>query len=43
MSRSQELMEDNEPKLEDMPDEVKLAQAEFKQSEADKQADENNK
>lgn len=43
VSRSQELMEDNEPKLEDMPDEVKQAQAEFKQSEADKQADENNK
>ena len=28
MSRSEEIMEDNTPKLEDMPEEVKKAQAE---------------
>ena len=35
-SRAEEIIEDNEPKLEDMPDEVKAAQAEHEKAEADK-------
>lgn len=34
-SRSQEIMEDNAPKLEDMPDEVKAAQAEHERAKAE--------
>lgn len=34
-SRSQEIMEDNTPKLEDMPDEVKAAQAEHERAKAE--------
>lgn len=37
ISRSQEIMEENQPKIDDMPDEVKQAQAEFQQSGAQKQ------
>ena len=36
-SRSQEIMEDNAPKLEDMPDEVKAAQAEHERAMAEQQ------
>lgn len=36
-SRSQEIMEDNAPKLEDMPDEVKAAQAEHERAKAEQQ------
>ena len=37
-SRAEEIMEDNAPKLEDMPDEVKAAQAEHERAEAAKAA-----
>jgi len=36
VSRSQEIMDDNQPKIEDMSDEVKKAQEEYRKSEAQK-------
>jgi cell division protease FtsH len=36
VSRSQEIMDDNQPKIEDMPDEVKKAEEEYRKSEAQK-------
>ena len=42
VSRSEEIMEDNTPRLEDMPDEVKAAQAEHERALADKRNNEQN-
>jgi cell division protease FtsH len=42
VSRSEEIMEDNTPRLEDMPDVVKAAQAEHEKSLADKRSHEQN-